>query len=152
MKHVTSLGLREARLLRKNDIRQGWEDLRDFHLRADGLLPAVGTLVMAPAVLFSKTGNAIIGQFSPNEAEPLGEGGLKYISRDVRSAASNVFGAVKNLNPIDFHPIRAAGNLVKAGFDGVDIVIVDPFLDIGSGAFGHQNRKTRSAISETLAA
>jgi hypothetical protein len=30
-------------------------------------------------------------------------------------------------------------------------VFVDPLLDIGSGAFGHQNRKTRSAISETLA-
>lgn len=146
------IGLGEARLLRKGDIKQAWEDLKDFHVRADGFLPTVGSFVMAPIVFASKAGNAIVGEFSPNEAEPLGEGGLKYISRDVRSAAGNLLGAVKNLNPLDFHPIRAVGNVAKAGFDGLDIVVTDPLIDLGSGAFGHQNRKTRSAISETLAA
>ena len=136
------------RLIAKGDIGQLTRDIGDFHLRADDPLALAGSVIRAPAVGITKIGNAIAGEFSSEQAEPLGEGGLRYISRDIRSAGRNLFAAAKNL--VTLHPIRAAGNLVKAGFDGVDIVFIDPVLDVGSGVFGHQN-KVRHSIARTLA-
>ncbi len=145
---ASSWSAREMRLIAKGDIGQLTRDIGDFHLRADDPLALAGSVIMAPAVGITKIGNAIAGEFSSEQAEPLGEGGLRYISRDIRSAGRNLFAAAKNL--VTLHPIRAAGNLVKAGFDGVDIVFIDPVLDVGSGVFGHQN-KVRHSIARTLA-
>lgn len=144
------LGLGERRLLRRGDIKQSWNDLKDFHVRAESPWQAAGSVIMAPAVFVAKAGNAIVGEFSPQEAEPLGDGGLKYISRDVRSAAKNLFGGVKHLATL--HPVKALGSVLKAGWDATEILIADPLLDIGSNAFGHQSRRTRSAVAATLAA
>ncbi len=149
MNNHFSWSAKEERLIAKNDIDQFGRDIADFHIRGDGVLPAVGSVIMAPAVAFAKIGNAIAGEFSDEQAEPLRDGGLKYISRDIRSAGRNLFAAGKNL--VTLHPLRAAGNLVKAGFDGVDIVFFDPVLDVGSGVFGHQNR-VRHSVQSTLAA
>lgn len=144
-----SYSAKESRLIYEGDLRQLGRDINDYHIRADDPLAAAGSVVLAPAAGISKFGNALVGEFSDAPAEPLGEGGLKYISRDIRSAGTNLLAAGKNL--VTLHPIKATGNVLKAGFDGVDVVLVDPLLDIGSGAFGHNNRKTRYAVSQTLA-
>jgi len=52
---------------------------------------------------------------------------------------------VKNL--LTLHPLRAAGNVLKGGLDALDIVAVDPALDIGSGIVGHTRRKASSALA-----
>lgn len=139
---------KEERLIARGDIKQWGRDIDDFHIRADDPLATAGSVIMAPAVAITKIGNAIAGEFSTEQAEPLKGGGIKYISRDVRSAGKNILAAGKNL--LTLHPLRAAGNVLKAGFDGLDIVFVDPLLDIGSGISGHQNR-ARSSIQKTLA-
>lgn len=100
---------------------------------------------MAPAVAITKVGNAIAGEFSPRPADALGEGILKYTVRDVKSLVGNTAGAVGNL--LTLHPLRAAGNVLKGGLDALDIVAVDPVLDIGSGIVGHTRRKTSSALA-----
>jgi len=141
----TNTGICEHRLIGKGDFRQGFEDLQQFHVRTDGPIEMAGSVIMAPAVALTKFGNTLAGEFSDHQAEPLKEGGLKYISRDVRSAAGNLFQAGKNL--VTLHPLRAAGNLVKAGFDGVDIVFVDPLLDAGSAAFRHTRRQVHSTLA-----
>lgn len=143
-----SWSAREQRLIAKGDVGQFGRDIRDYHIRADGPLETAGSVVMPVAVGVTKIGNAIAGLFSSEQAEPLQEGGLKYISRDVRSAGRNLLAAGKNL--VNLHPLRAAGNIVKTVFDGVDIVFVDPVLDVGAGVFGHQN-KVRRSVSRTLA-
>lgn len=99
---------------------------------------------MAPVVAITKVGNAIAGEFSPRPADPLGEGFLKYTTRDVKSLIGNTAGAVGNL--LTLHPLRAAGNVLKGGMDALDIVAVDPALDIGSGIVGHTRRKVSSAL------
>jgi hypothetical protein len=137
----------EQRLIRKGDIGQLGRDIKDFHIRADDPLAAAGSVVMAPAAAIAKAGNAIVGSFSPEPAVPLGESGFKYIARDVQSLANNAVGAVRNL--LTLHPLRAAGNVVKGAFDAVDLVTVDPLLDVGSGIFGHQN-KVRRSVGSTL--
>lgn len=139
---------KEQRLILRGDIGQLTRDIGDFHVRADGPLETVGSVVMPVAVGVTKVGNAIAGLFSSEQAEPLAEGGMKYTSRDIRSAGRNLVAAGKNL--VTLHPLRAAGNLVKTVFDGVDIVFVDPVLDVGSGVFGHQNR-VRHSVGRTLA-
>jgi hypothetical protein len=140
----------ESRLLKKGDLKQLGEDIRERHLRADDPLALAGSVVMAPAVALSKVGNAIVGQFSSAEAEPLDEGGLAYMRRDIRSATQNLLETGRNI--LTLHPIRALGSALKTGFDVVDIATVDPLLDIGSGLFGHQYRKSRSQMAEVLAA
>lgn len=105
---------------------------------------------MAPAVAISKVGNALVGQFSSAEAEPLDDGGLAYMRRDVRSAVTNLVETGKNI--LTLHPFRAVGSALKTGFDVVDLVTVDPLLDIGSGLVGHQYKKSRSHIAQALAA
>lgn len=149
MKLFSSWSAKEQRLIAKGDFGQLTRDIGDFHVRADGPLETLGSAIMPVAVGVTKIGNTIVGAFSSEEAEPLGDGGLKYISRDVRSAGRNLLAFGKNV--ITLHPLRATGNLVKAGFDGADIVFVDPVLDVGSGVFGHQN-KVRHSVFRTLAA
>lgn len=100
---------------------------------------------MAPAVAITKVGNAIAGEFSPRPADALGEGILKYTTRDVKSLIGNTAGAVGNL--LTLHPLRAAGNVLKGGIDALDIVAVDPWLDVGSGLVGHTRRQASSALS-----
>lgn len=135
----------ENRLIHRGDIGQLGRDIKDYHIRADDPLAAAGTVVMAPIAAVSKAGNAIAGVFSPEEAVPLEEGGFKYTARDVKSLVNNTAGAVKNV--LTLHPIKAAGNILKGAFDAVDIVTVDPLLDVGSGIFGHQNKARRSVQS-----
>lgn len=147
MNQIASTSAKENRLIAKGDIGQFGRDLADFHLRTDGVAETAGSLIMAPVVGITKIGNAVAGEFSSVPATPLGDGGLKYTIRDARSAISNIFAAGKNL--LTLHPLRAAGNLVKAGFDGVDLAI-DPLLDIGSGIFGHQHR-TRHSVKKIFA-
>lgn len=154
MKRVpTGYCTEERRLIYKGDIGQLGSDIKDFHVRTDGPIEMAGSVVMAPAVGFTKLGNAVVGHFSDQEAEPLKEGGLKYISRDFRSAGKNLLATGKNL--VTLHPLRALGNAAKTLLDGTDIVFVDPFLDVGSGAFGHNRRQisaaTRSDAQYTLA-
>jgi len=136
-------GLREARLLRRGDLKQFGEDLSDFHIRTDNPLAMAGSLVMAPAVAVTKLGNAIGGEFSDRKAVPLGEGFLKYTTRDIQSLVGNTASAIGNL--LTLHPLRAAGNVVKGTLDGLDLA-TDPFLDIGSGIFGHTRRKTSQTL------
>ncbi len=139
----------EQRLIRHGDIEQLYRDTRDYHIRADDPLAAAGTVVMAPAAALAKAGNAIAGVFSPEEAVPLEEGGFKYTARDIKSLAGNTAGAIKNL--LTLHPIKAAGNVLKGAFDAVDIVTVDPLLDVGSGIFGHQKKRNDRKIFGMLA-
>jgi len=137
----------ENRLIRRGDVRQLGRDIKDFHVRADDSLAAAGTVVMAPVAVFAKAGNAIAGLFSPEEAVALEEGGFKYTARDIKSLTRNTTGAVRNL--LTLHPLKAAGNVLKGAFDAVDIVTVDPLLDVGSGIFGHQE-KARRSVGNTL--
>jgi hypothetical protein len=145
-----SWSAQEMRLIQKGDLRQLGSDIRDFHLRADDPLALAGAPIMAGAAAIAKIPNAIVGQFSSEEAIPLGEGGLAYTTRDIRSAASNLLATGKNI--LTLHPLRAVGSAAKTVFDALDVVTVDPLLDIGTGVFGHQNKKTRSRMAEVLAA
>lgn len=141
---------KETRLLRKGDLRQLGHDINERHVRADDPLALAGSVVMAPAAAFSKVGNALVGQFSSAEAVPLEEGGLAYLRRDIASATKNLLETGKNIATL--HPIRALGSAIKTGFDAIDVVTVDPLLDIGSAVFGHTQSKTRARIEQTLAA
>ncbi|MDD4628245.1 MAG: hypothetical protein PHE68_02505 [Candidatus Peribacteraceae bacterium] len=141
-------GLREARLLRRGDLKQFGEDLNDFHIRTDNPLAMAGSLVMAPAVAVTKLGNAIGGEFSDRKAVPLGEGFLKYTTRDIQSLVGNTASAIGNL--LTLRPLRAAGNAVKGALDGLDLV-TDPFLDVGTGFFGHTNRQAAASAAATAA-
>lgn len=145
-----SQSAKEMRLIRKGDIRQLGRDIRDYHLRGDDPLATVGAPIMTAAAGITKFGNAIVGQFSSEEAVPLEEGGLAYTTRDVRSATRNALGTLKNI--ITLHPVRAVGSAAKTVFDAVDIVTVDPLLDLGNGLFGHQYKKTRSSLNKLMAA
>lgn len=135
----------ERRLLKRGDIGQFWKDLNEFHVRTDDPVATAGAVIMAPAVALTKVGNAIAGEFSPRKAEPLGDGIVKYTARDIRSLIGNTAGAVGNL--LTLHPLRAAGNVLKGGMDALDIVAVDPWLDVGSGLVGHTRRQASSALS-----
>jgi hypothetical protein len=144
-----SWSAKETRLIARGNIPQLGRDIRDFHIRADDPLAAAGTVVMAPAAALGKIGNAIGGTLSPEEAVPLGEGGLKYIEQDVATLKENAKGAARNL--LGVRPIKFGGNVLAGALSVADLVTIDPLLDIGSGAFGHQERKTRAAIAHTLA-
>ena len=137
-------GMTEARLIRRGDIRQFGKDVNDYHIRTDDPLAMAGSVIMAPAVAITKVGNAIAGEFSDRTAEPLGDGVLKYTTRDIKSLVGNTASAVKNV--LTLHPLRAAGNVIKGAFDGLDLV-TDPFLDVGSGIFGHTRRKTAATLA-----
>lgn len=145
----TTWSAREKRLIHKGDFKQLGQDINGHHLRADDPLALAGSVVMAPATAFSKVGNALVGQFSSAEAVPLDDGGLAYIRRDVSSAAKNLLETGKNM--ITLHPIRAVGSALKTGFDAVDLVTVDPLLDIGSGIFGHTQTKARARMAKVMA-
>lgn len=149
MKH-SRWSAQECRLIRKGDVSQLGRDIRDFHLRADDPLALAGAPVMAGAAAIAKFPNALIGLLSSEEATPLEEGGLAYTTRDIRSATHNLLATGKNI--LTLHPIRALGSAVKTTFDAFDVVTVDPLLDIGNGIFGHQYKKTRSSMSQVLAA
>ncbi len=135
----------ERRLIHKGDLGQFGKDLNEFHLRTDDPIAMAGSVLMAPAVAVTKIGNAIGGEFSDQQAKPLGEGILKYTTRDIASLAGNTVSAVKNL--LTLHPLRAAGNVLKGGLDALDIVAVDPALDIGSGIVGHTRRQVSSSLA-----
>ena len=141
----TRLSSAERRLLKRGDFGQFARDLDEFHVRTDDPIAMAGSVIMAPAVAVTKVGNAIGGEFSDRPAEPLREGIIKYTWRDIKSLAGNTLSAVKNV--LTLHPLRAAGNVLKGGLDAVDIVAVDPLLDLGSGLVGH----TRRQISHSLA-
>lgn len=132
-------------MLRKGDLGQFGKDLNEFHVRTDDPIAMAGSVLMAPAVAVTKIGNAIGGEFSDRPAVPLGDGILKYTIRDIKSLVGNTAGAIGNL--LTLHPLRAAGNVLKGGMDALDIVAVDPALDIGSGIVGH----TRRQVSHSLA-
>ncbi|MFA5272932.1 MAG: hypothetical protein WC353_02105 [Candidatus Peribacter sp.] len=135
----------ERRLIRRGDLAQLGKDIDAFHIRTDDPIAAAGSVVMAPAVAVTKIGNALGGEFSDLPAQPLGEGVFKYTMRDIASLGGNTLSAAKNL--LTLHPIRAAGNVLKGGLDALDIITVDPVLDIGSGLAGH----TRRQVSNVLA-
>jgi len=141
-----STSARESRLLQYGGIKQLGEDIK-VHIRTDDPIATAGTFVMAPAAFVSKIGNAVADEFSPNPAVPLGEGGMKYIKRDVQSITLNAASAIGNI--VTLHPIKAAGNAIKVVFDAGDLILVDPLLDVGSGIFGHQN-KTQSSLQQVL--
>ena len=138
-------GSAEHRLVRRGDLKQFGKDLNDYHIRTDNPLAMAGSVVMAPAVAVTKVGNALAGEFSDRPAEPLGDGFLKYTARDIKSLAGNTLSAVGNL--LTLHPLRAAGNVLKGGLDALDIVVVDPRLDVGSGLVGHTRRQTSSVLA-----
>ena len=138
----------ERRLLYKGDIGQFAKDLNDFHIRTDDPIAMAGSVLMAPAVAVTKIGNAIGGELSDRTAEPLGDSIVKYTARDVKSLIGNTVGAVGNL--LTLHPLRAAGNVLKGGLDAMDIVAVDPWLDVGSGIVGHTRRQVSSSLATAV--
>lgn len=140
---------REKRLIQKGDFKQLGRDINGHHLRADDPLALAGSVVMAPAVALSKAGNALVGQFSSAEAVPLDDGGLAYIRRDIASATGNLLETGKNI--IKLKPVAALGSAAKTVFDGLDVVTVDPLLDIGSGIFGHTQTKARARMARVMA-
>lgn len=137
-------GIAESRLIGRGDLKQFGKDVNDYHIRTDNPLAMAGSIIMAPAVALTKLGNAVVGEFSDRTAEPLSEGMLKYTGRDIKSLIGNTASAVKNL--LTLHPLRAAGNVAKGAMDGLDLV-TDPFLDVGSGIFGHTRRKTAATLA-----
>lgn len=143
-----SSSAKEARLIHKGDFRQLGRDINEHHLRADDPLAAAGSVIMAPAVAISKAGNALVGEFSSAEAQPLDDGGLAYIRKDIGSAAKNLFETGKNI--VTLHPLRALGSGAKTVFDAVDLVTVDPLLDVGSAIFGHTQTKTRARMASVM--
>ncbi len=147
MKKVPRWSAKESRFLHRGNISQFGRDTRDFHIRADGPLETMGAPVMTAAAAIAKLPNAIVGSFSPEEAIPLGEGGLKYTALDIKSIGGNAVGAMKNL--LTLHPVKALGNVVAGTFDALDVVTVDPLLDVGSGVFGHQ-QKVRRGMNAAL--
>lgn len=139
----------EQRLLRRGELQQYADDLGDFHFRSDGLRQTIGSAVMLPTVAISKLINAAIGELSDKPAEPLGDGPIKYVWRDTKSAIGNTLGAAGKL--VTLHPIQALGRGAKAVVDGLDVVFPDTILDLGSDVFGHINRKTRHSASSAFA-
>jgi len=137
-------GLTEHRIIMRGDLKQFGKDLNDYHIRTDDPIATVGSVVMAPAVALTKVGNAIAGEFSDRTAEPLDEGAFKYTARDIKSLIGNTASSVKNL--LTLHPLRAAGNVIKGAFDGLDLTL-DPFLDVGSGIVGHTRRQTSATLA-----
>jgi hypothetical protein len=106
--------LAEQRLLKRGDFGQFLRDLDAFHIRTDDPIAMAGSVIMTPAVAVTKVGNAIGGEFSDRQAEPLSEGVFKYTVRDIKSLIGNTASAVKNL--LTLHPLRAAGNVLKGGW------------------------------------
>jgi hypothetical protein len=144
--HTASLkaSAKEKRLLAISHTGQLGKDIERYHLRADGPLETVGAVPMAVGAGIGKIGNTIAGDISNAlgadvEPIPLGEGNFKYMRRDATSVIDNTLGFGKNV--LTLHPIRAAGNVVKGGFDLVDLTLVDPLLDGGSAVFGHAYEK-----------
>lgn len=126
----------ERRLCHRGDFRQLGRDISQE------------SWMMAPFIAVTKAGNALVGEFSDREPEQLGTSGVKFTARDVRSAVGNLFQAGKNL--ITLHPLRAVGNVAKAGMDAIDVPF-DLALDAGS-ALTRPAKQTRSAVSYALAA
>ncbi|MDD5751350.1 MAG: hypothetical protein PHS73_02420 [Candidatus Peribacteraceae bacterium] len=137
-------GFAEHRLIGRGDLKQFAKDLNEFHIRTDDPVATAGSVVMAPVVALTKLGNAVAGEFSDRMAQPLGEGAFKYTARDIKSLVGNTASAVKNL--LTLHPLRAAGNVIKGAFDGLDLTL-DPFLDVGSGIAGHTRRQAAATLS-----
>lgn len=136
--------LREKRLIAISHTGQLGNDIKRFHLRADGPLETVGAIPLAVGAGIGKIGNTIVGDISNAlgaqvEPIPLGEGNFKYMRRDIASVADNALGFGKNV--LTLHPIRATGNVVKGAFDLVDLTLVDPLLDGGTAVFGHAYEK-----------
>lgn len=136
--------LKEKRLLAISHTGQLGKDIERYHLRSDGPLETVGAVPMAVGAGIGKIGNTIAGDISNAlgadvKPIPLGEGNFKYMRRSVASVADNTLDFGKNV--LTLHPIRAAGNVVKGGFDLVDLTLVDPLLDGGSAVFGHAYKK-----------
>ena len=146
----------------RSHLGQLWNDTKRYHLRTDGTLELAGSVPMAAGAAIGKIGNAVVGDISnalgaKTRPVPLGEGNLKYMRRDVASLADNALDFGKNV--ITLHPVRALGNVVKGGFDALDLTFVDPILDGGTALFGHayerrggsvfsQNMETRERISQ----
>lgn len=130
--------LAEKRLIHKGDIGQFGRDVNDFHFRADGPIETAGSVVMTPAAVLAKLPNALAGEFSDKQAEPLGEGPLAYTARDVRSAFSNLLGGALSLKP---------GRVLKGAFDAFDAVTTDPLLDLGKAVSRHTRRKANTTLS-----
>lgn len=145
---------RESRLIFRHDMTQLWRDTNERHIQAirhpiKDPVGAIGAPVMAVGAGVAKIGNAVAGLFSSEEAKPLPDGGLAYLRRDIGSVGTNAAAAIKNI--LTLHPLRAAGNVIKGTFDALDVVTVDPLLDVGSGIFGHQHN-VRNSVQHTLAA
>ncbi len=147
-----SQSAKERRLVFKDDMKQLYHDTKGRHLvrimhPVEDPIAALGAVPMSIAAGVTKFGNSVAGLLSDAPAVPLKDGGLAYLSRDFTSVRLNTVAAAKNLVP---HPIKAAGNLIKVGFDVADLPF-DVALDVGSGIFGHHHNATRSSIQRTLA-
>ncbi|MDA1208725.1 MAG: hypothetical protein O2904_01690 [bacterium] len=138
----------------KTHTGQVLKDTGRFHFRADGIRQTIGAPIMSIAHPVGKIGNGVVkdlGNLFLDEGdkiapEPLGNGSLKHLRRDIPSIARNTGNAVVNL--ITLHPLRATGNLINAGADAFDIAIVDPLLDGGNLIFGHEDEKRNGVFAE----